>query len=110
MSSMQNVYHRKLSDVKASHVLPDGTPLLRVGGASPVRGLAGSIAHALRQHEQIVLRAIGASAVNQAVKAVALARTYLAAEGMEIGVIPSIQDVDMEGYGRSAVEMVVRRV
>jgi len=107
---MQHEHRRTASAIQSTHHLPDGTPLLRVGGASPVRGLAGAIAHALRRRERIVLRAIGAGAVNQAVKATALAQSYLAAEGVEIGMFPSMQDVDVEGYGRSAVEMEVRVV
>ena len=107
---MPNAHHRISSNTVASRFLTDGTPLLRVSGTSPVHKLAGSNAHALRQHEQIVLRAIGAGAVNQAIKATALARGYLAAEGVEIVVIPSLENRDVEGRGWAVVEMAVRRV
>ncbi len=104
---MQNVHHRSQNLTNQQLIFSHEIPVLRVGSSSPVRGVAGSIAHALRENEQIVLRAIGAAAVNQAVKAVALARSYLAAEGVEIVVVPSMQDA--EERGRAVVEMVVRR-
>lgn len=101
-------HYRSHRQAVKHHSATGERPVLRVGSTSPVRTLAGSIAHALRENESILLRAIGAGAVNQAVKGVALARSYLAGDGIEIGVFPAVEMTD-EG-GRSAVEMEVRRV
>jgi len=106
---VQRIFSPIPSPIPPLQLSADGLPILRVATASPVRGLAGSIAHALREHERIVLRAIGAGAVNQAVKAAALARTYLADEGIEIVLIPFLREAEVEGHGRSVVELVVGR-
>jgi stage V sporulation protein S len=53
------------------------------------------------------VRAIGASAVNQAVKAVAIARSYLMPEGIDIVCIPSFSEVMIDGQERTAVHLTV---
>lgn len=106
---MGSFHHRIGQGTDSQQAANDRILVLRVASGSPVRGLAGSIAHALRQHEQIVLRAIGSAAVNQAVKATALARQHLAAEGIDIAMIPSMRKADVEGHGRAVMELAVAR-
>jgi stage V sporulation protein S len=54
------------------------------------------------------VRAIGASAVNQAVKAVAIARGYLMPEGIDIVCIPSFSEVMIDGQKRTAISFVIK--
>lgn len=65
-------------------------PELWVAGDTPVKSLAGSIAgHAREHHETIRLKAIGAGAINTAIKSIATARGYVASEGMDLLVAPA---------------------
>lgn len=72
------------------------TQLLRVKGSSSAPSLASVIAHGVYEGKPISLRAIGAAAVNQAMKAVAIAQSYVGAKGMRILVIPGFTDVEMD--------------
>jgi stage V sporulation protein S len=58
-------------------------------------------------HGHAEVQAIGASAVNQAIKAVAIARTYLTLDGIEIACLPEFVEVDIEGQERTAVRLVI---
>ncbi len=83
--------------------------ILKVAATSEASSLAGAIAWGVRQEEDVRLMAIGAGAVNQATKGVAIARTYLALEGIDLCVIPSFQKVATpEGEERTAISLDVR--
>jgi stage V sporulation protein S len=69
--------------------------LLRVKGTASVPALASAISHAIYDSKQVTLRAIGASAVAQAVKAVAVARGYVAPRGIDLSIVPGFTDVQM---------------
>lgn len=66
---------------------------LRVAASSKATALAGAIAWTIRQQEDVEMVAIGASAVNQAIKAVAIARTYLALESVDLVIAPAFDTV-----------------
>jgi stage V sporulation protein S len=59
-------------------------PFLRVSAGSNPQSVASAIAHAIYDNRQVKLRAVGAGAVNQAVKALAIARGYVAPRGMDL--------------------------
>jgi stage V sporulation protein S len=61
----------------------------------------------MREHGYAEIQAIGASALNQAVKAVTIARGYLEQDGMDLVVVPSFTEVDIEGNERTAVRLAV---
>ena len=61
----------------------DKSKILRVSGGSPVKETAGSIVKSYEEGSEVEIRAIGASAVNQAVKALATARSILAQKGLD---------------------------
>lgn len=69
--------------------------LLRVKGTASVPPLASAISHAVYDGKTVVLRAIGAAAISQAIKAVAVARGYVAPRGIDLMIIPGFTDVDM---------------
>ncbi|HLE23107.1 MAG TPA: stage V sporulation protein S [Anaerolineales bacterium] len=61
----------------------------------------------VREHRRAEVQAIGAGAVNQAVKAVAIARGYLLEDGINVVCLPEFTTVDIEGKERTAVRLVV---
>lgn len=69
--------------------------------------MAGAIAGVVRQHGRADVQAIGAGAVNQAIKAAAIARGYLLLDGINAIVIPSFSEVDIDGTERTAVRFAV---
>ncbi len=81
--------------------------IIKVSARSRSTAVAGAIAGVVREHGRAEVQAIGASAVNQAVKAVAIARTYLASDGIDVICIPSFTEVEIDGQERTAVKLVV---
>ncbi len=69
--------------------------------------VAGAIASVCREHERADVQAIGAGAVNQAIKAVAIARGYLALDGIDVICIPTFVELSIEGRERTAIRLVV---
>lgn len=88
------------------------TEQLRVAGTSPVHKLAGSLAKTIRQERTAHLDCVGAAAVNQAVKAIAVARAFLAPEGIDLAAQPSFLDgVPLPtGEARTGMRLAVRGV
>lgn len=85
--------------------LSDG--VLRVSASSRPGAVAGAIAGVVRTHRRAEVQAIGAGAVNQAIKAIAIARGYLTPVGIDLICWPSFTDVPTEGGERTAIRLVV---
>jgi stage V sporulation protein S len=81
--------------------------IIKVKANSRTAAVAGAIAGVMREHKHAEVQAIGAGAVNQAVKAVVLAKGYLAEDGIIIVCIPEFVDVEIDGNVRTAVKLVV---
>ena len=81
--------------------------VIKVKANSRTAAVAGAIAGVMREHKHAEVQAIGAGAVNQAVKALILAKGYLSEDGIPIVCIPEFVDVDIEGKIRTAVKIVV---
>jgi stage V sporulation protein S len=81
--------------------------IIKVAGTSRTSAVAGAIAGVVRENKRAEVQAIGASAINQAVKAIALARGYLANDGYDIIVIPEFVDVQIEDKVRTAIKFTV---
>ena len=81
--------------------------IIKVSGTSRTSAVAGAIAGVIREHKRAEVQAIGASAVNQAVKAMALARGYLLEDGIDVAYISEFVDVDIEGKIRTAIKFTV---
>jgi stage V sporulation protein S len=77
--------------------------IIKVAAVSRPPAVAGAIAGVIREQGRVDVRAIGASAVNQAVKAVAIARGYLMPEGIDIVCIPSFAEVVIDGQERTII-------
>jgi stage V sporulation protein S len=81
--------------------------IIKVKANSRTAAVAGAIAGVMREHKHADVQAIGAGAVNQAVKALVLAKGYLAEDGIIIVCIPEFVDVEIDGNIRTAVKLVV---
>ncbi len=81
--------------------------LIKVSAASRSTAVAGAIAGVVREHGRAEVQAIGAGAVNQAVKAAAIARGYLLLDGINVILIPSFGEVDIDGAERTALKFSV---
>ena len=79
--------------------------IIKVSANSRTSAVAGAIAGVVREHQRAEVQAIGAGAVNQAIKAVAIARGYLEQDGLDIYVIPTFAEVDINGEERTAVKL-----
>ncbi|MBE0690791.1 MAG: stage V sporulation protein S [Anaerolineae bacterium] len=87
---------------------PRGKPdLIKVSAKSRSTAVAGAIAAVMREYRFAEVQAIGAGAVNQAVKALAIARGYLQDDGIDIVCVPVFREVDIEGQERTAVRFSV---
>jgi stage V sporulation protein S len=81
--------------------------VIKVAAGSRTSSVAGAIAGTVREHQRAEVQAIGAGAVNQAVKAVAIARGYLLEDGIDVVCLPEFTTVDIEGKERTAVRLIV---
>ena len=78
--------------------------VIKVAGSSRTSSVAGAIAGVFREHNHAEVQAIGAGAVNQAVKALVLASSYLDKDGLKVSFMPRFSDVDIEGKVRTAIK------
>ena len=97
-----------------STIKPDGSPasskkadVIKVAATSRSTAVAGAIAGVMREHRFAEVQAIGAGAVNQAVKALAIARGYLEGDGIDITCLPQFMEIDIDGQERTAVRFTV---
>ncbi len=88
------------------------TPLtlnvIKVSARSRTAAVAGAIAGVMRESGHAEVQAIGAGAVNQAVKAIVIAKGYLAEEDVHIVCVPSFVDVDIDDQERTAIRFEIR--
>lgn len=82
--------------------------LLKVGKNSKPRSVAGALSAVVReQGGEAELQAVGAGAVNQLVKAVAIARGMVAPSGMDLAMVPAFQEIKIEDEERTALRFKV---
>ena len=82
--------------------------ILKVSTKSNPNSVAGAIAGILKEDRAVELQAIGAGAVNQAVKAIAIARGFVAPTGGNLICIPAFVDVDINTEKRTAIKFIVK--
>jgi stage V sporulation protein S len=81
--------------------------IIKVKAISRTAAVAGAIAGVMREQKHAEVQAIGAGAVNQAVKALILAKNFLAQDGMDIVFIPEFVNIEIEDKVRTAIKFVV---
>ncbi len=79
--------------------------ILKVSSKSNPNKVAGAIAGAIGKAGKVEIQAIGAGAVNQAVKAVAIAKRFMEEKGQEIYMVPGFIDVVIEGQRRTGISI-----
>lgn len=82
---------------------PAAPGCLRVSAKSSPASVAGAIAGMIKDGSPVEIQSVGAGAVNQAVKAIAISRGFLSPIGIEIVCIPSFADIVIEGEYRTAI-------
>jgi len=107
-----DVHARAHKDVIAMSQLRAGTTendaeLIKVSSSSKTTAVAGAIAGILRNKNIVEVQAIGASAVNQAVKSLAIASSYLEDDHLSLACLPSFVEVDINGQTRTAIRFSV---
>ncbi|MDR2491951.1 MAG: stage V sporulation protein S [Coriobacteriales bacterium] len=80
---------------------------LKVSSKSSPSSVAGAIAGMIKDGVPVKIQSVGAGAVNQAVKAIAISRGFLAPIGIEIVCAPAFADIDIEGEVRTAIRFTV---
>ena len=86
-----------------------GAEVLKVSTRSRPSAVAGAIAGVIRESGSAEVQSIGAGATNQAIKAVAIARSYLREEGVDIVCVPSFIDVAIDEEERTAIRLLVEK-
>lgn len=81
---------------------------LRVSAKSKPNSVAGAVAGVIRERGSVELQTIGAGALNQAIKAIAIARGFLAPSGIELVCIPAFSDIKIDGAERTAIKLLVQ--
>lgn len=81
--------------------------VLKVAADSKPKAVAGAVAAVLREKGMVELQAIGAGAVNQAVKAIAISRGFVAPNGIDLITVPAFTKVMIDGEERTAIKFLV---
>ncbi len=81
--------------------------VLKVSTKSNPNAVAGALAGVLREEKSVELQSIGAGALNQAIKAVAIARGFMAPSGVDLICIPAFADITIDGEERTAIKLII---
>lgn len=81
--------------------------VLKISSKSNPNSVAGAIAGLVKENARAEMQAIGAGALNQAIKAVAIARGFVAPTGVDLVCVPAFAEVQIEGEERTGIKIVV---
>ncbi len=81
--------------------------ILKVSANSKPTSVAGAIAGVIRESKAVEIQAVGAGAINQAIKSIAVARGYMAPSGTELVCIPAFATIEIDGIERTAIKLIV---
>ena len=82
--------------------------ILRISTKSNPNSIAGAIVGLVKEQKRAELQAVGAGAVNQAVKGIAIARGFVASSGIDLICIPSFKEIEIDGEKRTSMKFIVR--
>ena len=80
---------------------------LKVSSKSNPNSVAGALTNVFRDKGKVEIQAIGAGALNQAIKGVAIARGFVAPAGVDLVCIPAFAEVEVEGEDRTGIKLIV---
>ena len=83
---------------------------LKVGTKSNPNSVAGALANVFRDSSCVEIQAIGAGALNQSIKAIAIARGFVAPSGKNLVCIPAFADIQIDGEDRTAIKLIVKSI
>ena len=81
--------------------------MLKVSSKSNPNSVAGAIANVFRENGSVEIQSVGAGALNQAIKAIAIARGFIAPMGVNLICIPAFQDITIDNEERTAIKIIV---
>ena len=81
--------------------------MLKVSSKSSPNAVAGAMASVLRQAGAVEVQVVGAGALNQAVKAMAIARGFVVSSGIDLICVPNFADIEIDGQSRTAIRLSV---
>jgi len=81
--------------------------VLKVSSKSNPNAVAGALAGVLRQSGAVEVQVVGAGALNQAIKAIAIARGFVAPSNIDLVCIPTFADIEIDGESRTAIRLAV---
>lgn len=82
--------------------------VLKVSTKSNPNSVAGALAAIIKEKNIVEIQAVGAGAINQAVKAIAIARGFVAPSGRDIVCIPAFTDIEIDGEERTAIKLIIQ--
>ena len=82
--------------------------VLKVSTKSNPNSVAGALAAIIKEKNIVEIQAVGAGAINQAVKAIAIARGFVAPSGRDIVCVPAFTDNEIDGQERTAIKLIVQ--
>ena len=82
--------------------------VLKVSTKSNPNSVAGALAAIIKEKKIAEIQAVGAGAINQAVKAIAIARGFVAPSGKDIVCVPAFTDIEIDGEERTAIKLIVQ--
>jgi len=81
--------------------------ILKVATNSNPNSLAGALAATIQEHHRAEMQSVGAGALNQAIKAIAIARGFVAPHGIDLVCIPAFSEITIDGEERTAIKLFV---
>lgn len=82
--------------------------ILKVSSKSNPNSVAGAIAGMIKKYGKVELQSIGAGALNQAIKSIAIARGFVAPAGYNLVCIPAFAEIEVDDVDRTAIKLIVR--
>ena len=82
--------------------------VLKVSTKSNPNSVAGALAAIIKERNTVEIQAVGAGAINQAEKAIAIARGFVAPSGKDIVCIPAFTDIEIDGEERTAIKLIIQ--
>ena len=81
--------------------------ILKVSSKSNPNSVAGALANVFREKGTVEVQAVGAGALNQAIKAIAIARGFVAPSGKNLVCIPAFTDIEIDGKEKTAIKLII---
>ena len=82
--------------------------VLKVASKSNPNSVAGALANTVREYGEAELQAVGAGALNQAMKAIIIARGYVAPSGIDLMCIPAFTNIEISGEEKTAIKLIIQ--